>query len=62
VNEVVPRDIGNQTTRVATRSATGTVAQTGKQLALKELNSSDRADAKIIVVANQLGCPVNIKP
>jgi len=61
-SKVVPSGIGNQTTRVATRSAAGTVTQSGKQIALKELNSSDRADAKIISVANELGCPVTIKP
>lgn len=54
--------IGNRTAQIATRSAAGTVTSTGKQVALRELNSSDRADAKIIEVAGDIGCPVNIKP
>ncbi len=61
-NEIIPRGIENQTARVATSAAIGTATSTGGRLAVQELNSSDRADAKIIEVASDIGCPVNIKP
>jgi len=59
---IVPSGIASQTGRVAARSAANSATRSGKNAALRELNSSDRADAKIIEVAEEIGCPVNIKP
>ena len=59
---VIPAGVGNQAARVAASSAATSVTSVGRQAALRELNSSNRADAKIIEVAGEIGCPVNIKP
>jgi len=61
-SQVVPSDITSQTGRVAAYAAAGSVTSQGSRIAIRELNSSDRADAKIIEVAQELGCPVAIKP
>ena len=61
-NQVVPAGIGNQTGRIAANTAARSATNTGSRIALRELNSSDRADAKVIEVANEIGCPVNVKP
>lgn len=62
LRQVVPSGIGGQTGQVAAYSAAGTAASQGKSMALRELNSSDRADAKIIEVAADIGCPVTVAP
>lgn len=62
VGQVVPSGIGSRAGRIAAYSAAGTATSQGSRMALRELNSSDRADAKIIDVAADLGCPVKIKP
>ncbi len=63
LGQVAPASgISNQAGRIAVGSATGAVTAQGKQMALKELNSSDRVDAKIIKVADDLGCPVKVVP
>jgi len=59
---LVPSGIGSTTGRVAAYSAASSVTSQGSRIALRELSSSDRADAKIIEVAGQIGCPVVIKP
>jgi len=59
---LVPAGIGSTAGRVAAYSAASSVTSQGTRIALRELNSSDRADAKIIEVANQIGCPVAIRP
>jgi len=59
---IVPAGIGSTAGRVAAYSAASSVTSQGTRIALRQLNSSDRADAKIIDVANQIGCPVSIKP
>lgn len=57
---LVPAGIGGQVGRAAAYSAAGSVTAQGKKIAIRELNSSDRADAKIIESAAQVGCPVAI--
>jgi len=54
--------IGSTVGRVAAYSAASSVTSQGSRIALRELNSSDRADAKIIEVADQIGCPVVVSP
>lgn len=48
--------------QVAASSAASSVTSQGNQIALRQLNSSDRADAKIIETAAQIGCPVSVSP
>lgn len=57
---LVPAGIGSQVGRVAAASAASSVTSQGARVAIRELNSSDRADAKIIESAAQIGCPVAI--
>lgn len=57
---LVPAGIGSQAGRAAAYAAAGSVTSQGKRIAIRELNSSDRADAKIIESAEQLGCPVAV--
>lgn len=59
---LIPSGISSTAGRVAVGSAIGSATSQGSQIALRELNSSDRADAKIIETAAEIGCPVNIKP
>lgn len=61
-NEIVPSGINSQTGRIAARAAAGTATSAGGYFALRELNSSDKADAKIIEVAENIGCPVRSRP
>jgi len=61
-NEIVPSGINSQTGRIAARTAAGTATGAGGYYALRQLNSSNRADAKIIEVAEDIGCPVNFRP
>lgn len=46
--------------RVAASTAASSITSQGSEIAIRELNSSDRADAIIIETASQIGCPVNI--
>jgi hypothetical protein len=62
VGQVVPSNISSQTGRLAAYSAAGTTAALGQRAALRKLNSSDRADAKVIAVAEEIGCPVSVRP
>lgn len=59
---LVPAGIGSQVGRAAAYSAASSVTSQGSRIAIRELNSSDRADAKIIESAAQIGCPVAISP
>ena len=61
VSQVIPSGI-SPTSRAAVSAAASTATTAGREIALEELNSSDRADAKIIDVAEEIGCPVNIAP
>ena len=61
LGQVIPAGAGGAG-QIATRTAAGTVAGQGKQIALQELDSADRVDAKIIKVADNIGCPVKVKP
>lgn len=58
---IIPSGLGT-VGNAAVYSAAGSVTAQGKQIAIRQLNSSDRADAKIIETAAQLGCPVAIAP
>ena len=62
VGQVVPSGISSQTGRLAAFAAAGTATSYGRGIAVRELNSSDRADAKVIEVAGDIGCPVNVAP
>lgn len=62
VGQVVPTGISSQAGRIAASSAASTTAGLGRQAALRKLNSSDRADAKVIEVAGEIGCPVSVAP
>lgn len=59
---LMPAGITSTAGRVAVGSAISSATSQGSQIALRELNSSNRADAKIIEVAAEIGCPVNITP
>jgi len=59
---LVPAGIGSTAGRVAAYSAASSVTSQGSRIALRQLNSSNRADAKIIEAASQIGCPVSISP
>ncbi len=59
---IVPAGISSTAGRVAAHSAASSITAQGGRIAIRELNSSDRADAKIIEAAAQLGCPVAVKP
>ncbi len=59
---IIPAGITSTAGRVAVASAASSVTSQGTRIALRELNSSDRADAKIIEVAGQIGCPVVVSP
>ena len=62
VGQVVPTGISNQVGRTAAYVAAGTATSQGSRIAMRELSSSNRADSKIIEVAGEIGCPVNIRP
>lgn len=59
---LVPAGIGSTVGRVAATSAASSVTSQGGRIAIRELNSSDRADAKIIESAALIGCPVALSP
>lgn len=59
---LIPSGISSTAGRVAMGSAINTATSQGSQIALRELKSSNRADARIIEVAAEIGCPVNIVP
>lgn len=59
---LIPPGISSTAGRVAVGSAIGSATSQGSRIALRQLNSSDRADAKIIETAAEIGCPVNIAP
>lgn len=46
--------------QIAASTAASSVTSQGSQIALRQLNSTNRADAKIIETAAQIGCPVSI--
>jgi len=60
--QIIPTGIASETGRIATQVAAGSAVSQGTNIALRELNSTNRADAKIIEVASEIGCPVNIAP
>ena len=62
IGQVVPTGISSRAGRTAAYVTAGSAASLGSRAALRELNSSNRADAKIIEVATEIGCPVNIRP
>jgi len=49
-----------QVGQVAAQTATTQALSMGSQATLRSLKSSDKADAKIIDVANELRCPVSV--
>ena len=59
---LIPSGISSTAGQIAASSAASSVTSQGTQIALRELNSTDGADAKIIAAANQIGCPVAIQP
>lgn len=58
---LIPPGVGT-VGRAAAVSATSSVTSQGGRIAMRELNSSNRADAKIIESAALIGCPVALSP
>jgi len=52
--------IGSTAGRVAVQSAASSAIYSGSGLALRELSKNKAADAKIIALAEQIGCPVAV--
>lgn len=52
--------VGSGVGRVAIQSAAGSAIQSGSGIALRELSKNDSGDAKVIALAEQIGCPVSV--